>query len=125
MTDAHWQAKSLKALATRTAESTLEELPFGGAGSTPDRTIDHWLRGFFGDLVDLHTDKIRLAVTLATNLLGDDVRGGASIWMDSVDDRDERKMKVRLLDTSSRKLFKILPRASAVGRSQSTSGPMT
>jgi hypothetical protein len=46
----------------------------------------------------LHADKIRLAVTLATNLLGDDVRGDASTWMDSVDDRDERKMEVRLLD---------------------------
>jgi hypothetical protein len=75
MADAHWQGKSLKALAERTAEAVIEELPFGGSGSTTDRTIEFWLRSFFGDLVDLHTDKIRRAVTLATNLLGDDVHG--------------------------------------------------
>jgi hypothetical protein len=99
MADTLWLGKSLKALAARTAEGIIEDLPVeAGQTATTDRTIEYWLVRFFGDHVDLHTDKIRRAVTLASNLLGDDVRGDDSIWKDSIEDRDERTMKVRLLD---------------------------
>jgi hypothetical protein len=100
MADTLWLGKSLKALAARTSETTIEDLPVEAGQTAPtDRTIiEYWLVRFFGDLVDLHTDKIRRAVTLATNLLGDNVRGDESIWKDSIEDRDERTMKVRLLD---------------------------
>ena len=89
--------KSLKALASRTAEAIIENLPVEtGQTATTGRTIEIWLRSFFNDLVDLHTEKIRHAVTLASSLLGDDVRGDEVIWKSSHDmDIDERTMKVR------------------------------
>jgi hypothetical protein len=100
MADTLWLGKSLKALASRTAEAIIENLPVeAGQTATTDRTIEIWLRSFFGDLVDLHTEKIRRAVTLASSLLGDDVRTDDVIWKNSPDmDCDERLMKVRLLD---------------------------
>ena len=100
MADTLWLGKSLKALASRTAEGIIENLPVeAGQTATTDRTIEIWLRSFFNDLVDVHTEKIRHAVTLASSLLGDDVRGDEVIWKSSHDmDIDERTMEVRLLD---------------------------
>jgi hypothetical protein len=100
MADTLWLGKSLKALASRTAEAVIETLPVeAGQTATTDRTTEIWLRSFFGDLVDLHTEKIRRAVTLASSLLGDDVRTDDVIWKNSLHmDCDERLMEVRLLD---------------------------
>jgi hypothetical protein len=125
MADTHWQGKSLKALAARTAEAVIEELPVGGITATTDRTIEFWLRSFFGDLVDLHADKIRRTVVLARNLLGDDVRGDG-------DDADERNMKVRLLDKFEKAFqdsarcicsgpFAIYPRSDDLSETSATS----
>jgi hypothetical protein len=126
MADNLWLVKSLKALASRTAEAVIENLPVeAGQTATTDRTLKYWLVKFFGNLVDLHTEKIRRAVTLTSSLLGDDVRGDDMIWKNSVDmDSDERTMRFGC-STSSSKLFKIPSSASALGRSPSTSGAIT
>ena len=99
MADTLWLGKSLKALASRTAEAIIEDLPIEAGAATTDHTIKDWLTSFFSDLAVLHTEKIRHAVTLASNHVGDDKRGDEVIWSRAVAmDVDERSMKVRLLN---------------------------
>ena len=99
MADTLWQGKSLKALASRTAEAIIEDAPIEAGAATTGHTIKDWLTSFFSDLAVLHTEKIRHAVTLASNHVGDDKRGDEVIWSRAgAMDIDERSMKVRLLD---------------------------
>jgi hypothetical protein len=99
MADTLWQGKSLKALASRTAEAIIEDLPIEAGAATTDHTIKDWLTSFFSDLAVLHTEKIRHAVTLASNHVGDDKRGDEVLRSRAVAmDVDERSMKVRLLN---------------------------